>query len=66
MLLVQIDSGYFCAGAEFEADRLVRCAPILRKALSGKTLADVLDMCKRRRWQYQFVAIPQSDTEYVH
>ena len=51
-MLLQFDSGYFCAGAEFEGSLLVctQAAPIIRWMI-GKSYDDVYTYAKRKGWK---------------
>ena len=51
-MLIQFDSGYFCAGAEFEGSLLTctRAAPIIHWMV-GKSYDDVYMYAKRKGWK---------------
>ena len=52
MMILQIDSGYFCAGVVLDNDRVQRTAPIVKYML-GWTLQRVRDYCERKSWRLQ-------------
>ena len=53
--LLRILAPHFVAGVEYENGRVVRAAPILRRALLGKTGAEVAAVCRRRGWSWERV-----------
>ena len=57
MFMLQFDSGYFCAGAEFEGSLLTctRAAPIIHWMV-GKSYDDVYTYAKRKGWKISRVA----------
>ena len=47
--LLQIDSGYYCAGIVIYKDAVIKAAPII-KWMQGKTEAFVRNYCKRKKF----------------
>ncbi len=50
--LIRITSHYFVAGVVLDEkqDKIVQAAPILRKALMGRSESEIKKVCKQRRW----------------
>lgn len=48
--LIQIDSGYYCAGAVVIDDKIIEAAPII-KWMEGKTLDFIKRYCKVKQFK---------------
>lgn len=61
-LLIQIDSGYFCAVVCLWDDRVLVAAPILKYML-GWTKDRVLEYAKEKKWKTIEILDRRKDTE---
>ena len=57
MTTIMIDAPRFCAGAVYDEDqdKVVRCAPILRRDLMGMSMKEVTAWCMRKGYYMQLV-----------
>ena len=53
--LVRVVAPHFVAGFVIKADRVIACAPILRRALMGKTADQIRAVCKAKGWRASVV-----------
>lgn len=50
-MLVQVRAPTFVAGFVFQDGKVVKCAPILRKTVIGKTPEQIREAIKRKGWK---------------
>lgn len=55
-MLVRVVAKHFVAGFVFEDGRVKQCAPILRKAISGKTQDQIRVICAAKGWKASVAA----------
>lgn len=53
--IIQVDSGYFCAGIDVKEDKIIMAAPILRWSI-GKTFTWFEKYAGRKRWKLTWAA----------
>jgi hypothetical protein len=54
--LVQIDSGYFCAGLVFDKNHIISIAPVIGYMKKNDwTLTQVQQYCIKKKWKLIFI-----------